>query len=187
MNEDLKFILDNAQEGMEKAINHLESELSKIRAGKANPAILNDIAVDYYGSKTPLNQVANINTQDARTLVIQPYEKSLLTPIEKAIQLANLGLNPQNDGIIIRIIVPPLTEDRRKELVKRAKAEGENAKVGLRGARKEANEEIKNLQKDGLPEDEAKSAEDKVQKLTDEYTGKIDKHLDTKEKEILTV
>jgi ribosome recycling factor len=187
MSEDLKFVMEAAKEGMEKAVGHLESELLKIRAGKANPAILNDVAVDYYGARTPLNQVANINTQDARTLIIQPYEKSLLTPIEKAIQLANLGLNPQNDGIIIRIIVPPLTEERRKDLVKRAKAEGENARVGLRSARKEANEEIKKLQKDGLPEDEAKTAEEKIQKMTDEYGSKVDKHLEAKEKEIMTV
>ncbi len=187
MNEDLKFVLENAKEGMESAVNHLEAELSKIRAGKANPAILNDVLVDYYGSKTPLNQVANINTQDARTLIVQPYEKSLLTPIEKAIQIANLGLNPQNDGIIIRISIPPLTEERRKDLVKRARAEGENAKVGLRSARKEANEETKKLQKDGLAEDEAKTAEEKIQKITDEYSAKVDKHLELKEKEIMTV
>jgi ribosome recycling factor len=187
MSEDLKFVLENAKESMESAVSHLENELQKIRAGKANPAILNDVLVDYYGSKTPLNQVANINTQDARTLVVQPYEKSMLTPIEKGIQLANLGLNPQNDGILIRIAIPPLTEERRKDLVKKAKAEGENAKVGLRSARKEANEEIKKLQKDGLAEDEAKTAEEKIQKITDEYGAKVDKHLEAKEKEIMTV
>ncbi len=187
MSEDLKFVMETAKEGMESALSHLESELSKIRAGKANPAILNDVLVDYYGSKTPLNQVANINTQDARTLIVQPYEKSLLTPIEKAIQIANLGLNPQNDGILIRIAIPPLTEERRKDLVKKARAEGENAKVGLRSARKEANEEIKKLQKDGLAEDEAKTAEEKIQKITDEYGAKVDKHLEAKEKEIMTV
>jgi ribosome recycling factor len=187
MSEDLKFVMETAKEGMEKAVDHLENELLKIRAGKANPAILNDVAVDYYGARTPLNQVANINAQDARTLTIQPYEKSLLTPIEKAIQVANLGFNPQNDGILIRIIIPPLTEERRKELVKRAKAEGENAKVGLRSARKEANEEVKKLQKSGLAEDEAKSAEDKIQKMTDDFSAKVDKHLEAKEKEIMTV
>jgi ribosome recycling factor len=187
MSEDLKFVLENAKESMESAVSHLENELQKIRAGKANPAILNDVLVDYYGSKTPLNQVANINTQDARTLVVQPYEKSMLTPIEKGIQLANLGFNPQNDGILIRIAIPPLTEERRKDLVKKAKAEGENAKVGLRSARKEANEEIKKLQKDGLAEDEAKTAEEKIQKITDEYGAKVDKHLEAKEKEIMTV
>jgi ribosome recycling factor len=187
MSEDLKFVLENAKESMESAVSHLENELQKIRAGKANPAILNDVLVDYYGSKTPLNQVANINTQDARTLIVQPYEKSMLTPIEKGIQLANLGLNPQNDGILIRIAIPPLTEERRKDLVKKAKAEGENAKVGLRSARKDANEDIKKLQKDGLAEDEAKTAEEKIQKITDEYGAKIDKHLEVKEKEIMTV
>lgn len=172
---------------MEKAISHLESELAKIRAGKANPAMLEGIMVDYYGTNTPLNQVANVNTPDARSIVIQPWEKSMLTPIEKAIQAANLGLNPQNDGVIIRIMVPPLTEERRRDLVKKAKSEAEDAKIGLRSARKEAIDEIKKLQKDGLPEDEAKDAETKIQQLTDNYSVKCDKHLEAKEKEILTV
>ncbi len=187
MNEDLKFVLDSAKEAMEKSISHLESELTKIRAGKANPGMLEGIAVDYYGARTPLNQVANVNTQDARTIVVQPWEKSMLTPIEKAIQAANLGFNPQNDGVLIRIIVPPLTEERRRDLVKKAKQEAEDAKVGLRSARKEAMEEVKKLQKDGLPEDEAKDAEVKIQQLTDAYAVKCDKHLEQKEKEILTV
>lgn len=187
MNEDVKFILDSAKESMEKAIRHLESELTKIRAGKANPAMLENVKVDYYGSMTPLNQVASVNTQDSRTILIQPWEKSMLTPIEKAVQAANLGFNPQNDGVLIRIIVPPLTEDRRKDLVKKAKQEAEDAKVGLRSARKEAMEEVKALQKKGLPEDEAKDAETKIQQLTDTYAGKCDKHLEQKEKEILTV
>ncbi len=187
MNENVKFIFDSTKESMEKSISHLESELTKIRAGKANPGMLENIQVDYYGTRTPLNQVANINTQDARTLVIQPWEKSMLTPIEKAIQAANLGFNPQNDGLIIRIIVPPLTEERRIDLVKKAKQEAEDAKVGLRSARKDAMEEIKKLQKSGLPEDEAKDAELKIQQLTDSYAVKCDKHLEHKEKEILTV
>jgi ribosome recycling factor len=187
MSEELQLIMDMAKEGMEKAITHLEAGLAKIRAGKANPAMLEGVMVDYYGTKAPISQVASVNTQDARSLVVQPWEKSMLTPIEKAIQAANLGLNPQNDGVIIRIVVPPLTEERRKDLVKKAKSEAEDAKVGLRGARKEAIDEIKKLQKDGLPEDEAKGAETKVQQLTDQYTSKIEKHLETKEKEILTV
>ena len=187
MNEDVKFALDNAKEQMEKAISHLENELTKIRAGKASPGMLEGLHVDYYGSRTLLSQVANINTQDARTLIVQPWEKSMLTPIEKVIQAANLGFNPQNDGIIIRIIVPPLTEERRKDLVKKAKQEAEDAKVGLRSARKEAMEEVKALQKKGLPEDEAKDAETKIQQLTDSYAVKCDKHLEQKEKEILTV
>ena len=187
MSEEVQMIMDMASEAMEKAIQHLESELVKIRAGKANPAMLEGVMVDYYGTRTPISQVANVNTQDARSLVVQPWEKSMLTPIEKAIQAANLGLNPQNDGVIIRILVPPLTEERRRELVKKAKNEAEDAKIGLRSARKEAIDEIKKLQKSGLPEDEAKDAETKIQQLTDQYSAKCDKHLELKEKEILTV
>jgi ribosome recycling factor len=184
---DIKTILEGARQQMEKTISHLEVELSKIRAGKANPAMLENVAVDYYGSRTPLNNVASVNTQDSRTILVQPWEKSMLTPIEKAIQAANLGFNPQNDGILIRIIVPPLTEERRKDLVKTAKSCGEDAKVGLRTARKEAIDKIKALQKAGLPEDEAKGGETKMQALVDEFTAKCDKHLEQKEKEILTV
>lgn len=187
MNEDVKFIMDSAKEDMEKSIRHLESELQKIRAGKANPAMLESVQVDYYGSRTPINQVANVNTQDARTIIIQPWEKSMLTPIEKAVQAANLGFNPQNDGVLIRIIVPPLTEERRRDLVKKAKQELEDAKVGLRSVRKDALEEVKKLQKNGLPEDEAKDAETKIQHLIDGYVTKAEKHLEIKEKEILTV
>jgi len=187
MNEDIQFILDNAKEQMEKALNHLESELVKVRAGKASPTMLESISVDYYGTRTPLNQVANVNTADARTLVVQPWEKSMLTPIEKAIMAANLGLNPQNDGVLIRILVPALTEERRRDLVKKAKVEAENAKVSLRTLRKEANEELKKLQKDGTPEDEVKTAETLVQNLIDGYVVKCDKHLEVKEKEIMTV
>ena len=149
--------------------------------------MLEGIFVDYYGTRTPLNQVANINTGDARTLIIQPWEKSTLTPIEKAIMAANLGLNPQNDGLIIRILVPALTEERRKDLVKKAKIETENAKVSIRTIRKEANEELKKLQKNGQPEDEVKEGEAKVQLITDGYVVKCDKHLEVKEKEIMTV
>ncbi len=187
MNEDIQFILDNTKEQMDKAVSHLESELVKVRAGKASPSMLESIQVDYYGTRTPLNQVANINTGDARTLVVQPWEKSMLTPIEKAIQAANLGLNPQNDGIIIRILVPALTEERRRDLVKKAKSEAETAKVSMRSIRKEANEELKKLQKNGTPEDEVKEGENKVQLLTDSYVVKCDKHLEIKEKEIMTV
>ncbi len=187
MNEDIQFILDDAKEQMEKGVSHLEAELIKVRAGKASPSMLEGIMVDYYGAKTPLNQVANINTADARTLVIQPWEKSTLTPIEKAIMAANLGLNPQNDGVLIRILVPALTEERRRDLVKKAKSEAENAKVSLRAMRKEANEELKKLQKNGTPEDEIKEGEIKVQTLTDGYVLKCDKHLEIKEKEIMTI
>ncbi len=184
---DVKSVLDSTKSLMEKAINHLESELQKVRAGKANPAMLENIMVDYYGSKVAISNTASVNTQDSRTLIIQPWEKSMLTPIEKAIQMANLGLNPQNDGIIIRIMVPPLTEERRKELTKMAKGLGEDAKVGIRTSRKDAMEQIKKLQKDGLPEDEGKDAETKVQSLTDAYVLKVDKHIEQKEKEIMTV
>ncbi|HRG00150.1 MAG: ribosome recycling factor [Bacteroidia bacterium] len=184
---DIKTILDGAKTQMEKTIAHLEVELAKIRAGKANPAMLDNVLVDYYGSKTPLNNVGSVNTQDSRTIVIQPWEKSMLTPIEKAIQAANLGFNPQNDGVIIRIIVPPLTEERRKDLVKTAKSCGEDAKVGLRTIRKDAIDKIKALQKSGTPEDEVKAGEAKVQTIIDEFVVKCEKHLEQKEKEILTV
>lgn len=184
---DIKSVMDHAKEAMEKAISHLEVQLTKIRAGKANPAIFESVMVDYYGSMVPISQTASVNTQDARTIVIQPWEKSLLTPIEKAIQSANMGLNPQNDGVIIRIIIPPLTEERRKELVKAAKSENEEAKVGIRNARKDAMENVKRLQKNGLPEDEAKDGEAKIQLQTDNYVQKADKHFEQKEKEIMTV
>lgn len=180
-------IFDYSKGHMEKAIRHLETELAKIRAGKANPALLENVLVDYYGTKVPISQTASINTQDARTLVIQPWEKSMLTPIEKAIQVANLGLNPQNDGTVIRITIPPLTEERRKELTKLAKSAGEEAKIAIRSIRKESIEAIKRLQKEGLPEDEAKTAENKVQQLTDQFTARVDQHIQMKEKEILTV
>jgi ribosome recycling factor len=175
------------QDHMQKAINHLEAELVKIRAGKATPSMLDGIMVDYYGSMTPLNQVANINTPEARTIVIQPWEKAMIKPIEKGIIDANLGLTPANDGIMIRINVPPLSEERRRDLVKRAKAEGEHAKVGIRNLRRDANENIKKAQKAGLPEDLAKDAETKTQKITDDFIVKVDKHLEAKEKEIMTV
>lgn len=184
---DIKTILDNSKSLMEKAISHLESELQKVRAGKANPVMLENVMVDYYGSKVPLSNTASINTQDARTLIIQPWEKTMLTPIEKAIQVANLGFNPQNDGVIIRIVVPPLTEERRKELTKNARGLGEDAKVAIRNIRKESMEQVKNLKKTGLPEDEAKEGEAKIQTLTDAHVAKIDKHIEQKEKEIMTV
>lgn len=172
---------------MQKAITHLEVELNKIRAGKASPAMLDGVMVDYYGAMTPLSQVASINTPEARTLVIQPWEKSLIKNIEKAIIDSNLGLAPSNDGIMIRISVPPQSEDRRKDLVKRAKAEGEHAKVGIRNLRRDANDNIKKLQKAGLPEDLAKDGEAKSQKITDDYIAKVDKHLEAKEKDIMTI
>src|SRR6476661_2056498 len=144
---DVKTTLDLTKTLMSKAIAHLESDLQKVRAGKANPVMLESVMVDYYGSKVPISNTASVNSQDARTLIIQPWEKSMLTPIEKAIQMANLGLNPQNDGIIIRIVVPPLTEERRQQLTKAARGIGEDEKVGIRNSRKEAMEQIKKLQK----------------------------------------
>ncbi|MDQ3191975.1 MAG: ribosome recycling factor [Bacteroidota bacterium] len=187
MEEEVSFILDHAKEQMQKAILHLDAELLKIRAGKASPQMLEGVYVDYYGSNVPLSNVANVNTSDARTLVIQPWEKAMLHPIEKAIAAANLGLNPQNDGTLIRINVPLLTEERRKDLVKQSKAEAENAKVSIRSIRREANEAVKKSQKEGLPEDMAKDAEAKIQQATDSSIVKVEERLEIKEKEIMTV
>lgn len=187
MNEKIKIELDKARNGMDKAVSHLEAELLKVRAGKASPQMLEGIMVDYYGNPTPLSQVANVNTPDARTITIQPWEKSLTQAIEKSIMDSNLGLNPQNDGTLIRLNIPPLTEERRKELVKKTKVEGENGKVTIRNIRKDTNEHIKKLQKDGVSEDEVKAGEAEVQKLTDAAIVKIDKHLEVKEKDIMTV
>lgn len=187
MIEQTQELTKQVEEQMQKAINHLETDLQKIRAGKANTQMLEGVMVEYYGAMTPITNVASLSTPDARTIVVQPWEKSTLTPIEKAIQAANLGFNPQNDGVIIRIIVPPLTEERRKDLVKKAKSEAENCKVSLRTIRKTAMESVKKMQKDGLPEDTAKSVEQKIQTITDNYSAKADKHIEAKEKEILTV
>lgn len=187
MTEDIASIISVADDHMKKAINHLEAELLKIRAGKANPQMLDGIQVDYYGSPMPINQVANISVMDARTLSIQPWEKNMLQPIERAIIAANIGINPQNDGALIRIFLPPLTEERRKELVKRCQGEGEHSKVAIRNIRRDAIEHIKKLQKNGLSEDAAKDAEDEVQQVTDKYTAAVEKHLTSKEKEIMSV
>ncbi len=187
MSELIKKQVSDARALMEKAVDHCEGEVQKIRAGKANPSMLDDIMVEYYGTPTPLNQVGSVNTPDARTIVIQPWEKSLLSPIEKAIMEANLGVNPQNDGTIIRINVPPLTEERRRDLVKKAKAESENGKVAIRNIRKEANDKIRKLKSEGVSEDEMKTGEADVQKLTDSFIVKIDQHADAKEKDIMTV
>jgi ribosome recycling factor len=187
MSELIKKQVTDARALMDKAIDHAEGELQKIRAGKANPSMLDDVMVDYYGSPTPLNQVGSVNTPDARTIVIQPWEKSLLTAIEKAIMEANLGVNPQNDGVIIRINVPPLTEERRRDLVKKAKAEAETGKIAIRNIRKEANEKIRRLKSEGVSEDEMKVGEHEVQKLTDSYIQKVDQLSDAKEKDIMTV
>lgn len=187
MSELVKKQVNDAKALMDKAINHCESELQKIRAGKANPAMLDDIVVEYYGTPTPLSQVGSVNTPDPRTIVIQPWEKSLLNPIEKAIKESNLGLNPQNDGVIIRLNVPPLTEERRRDLVKRAKGEAENGKVAIRNIRKDANDKIRKLKTEGVSEDEMKTGEGEIQKLTDAYIVKVDQHAEAKEKDIMTV
>lgn len=187
MSELIKKQLTDAKSLMDKAIDHTDSELLKIRAGKASPAMLDGLSVDYYGTATPLSQVGSVNTPDPRTLVIQPWEKSLLGPIEKAIQEANLGLNPQNDGIVIRINVPPLTEERRRDLVKKVKAEAEQGKVAIRNIRKDTNEKIRKLKSEGVSEDEMKTGEGEVQKLTDSYIIKVDQLSDAKEKDIMTV
>ncbi len=187
MAETIKEVEQTANENMKKAAQHLEAELSKIRAGKANPVILDGIMVTYYDAPTPIGQVANINVVDSRTLSITPWEKSMIQEIERAIQAANIGINPQNDGENVKIFMPPMTEERRKELVKQVNAEVENAKVSVRNARREAMEEIKQMQKDGLSEDEAKGGENSIQKLTDEWTYKLDEISAKKEKEIMTV
>ncbi|MBB3058967.1 ribosome recycling factor [Mucilaginibacter gotjawali] len=187
MSELIKKQVNDAKAHMDKAIDHCDGELLKIRAGKASPSMLDDIYVDYYGSPTPLSQVGSVNTPDARTIVVQPWEKSLLGPIEKAIMEANLGVNPQNDGVIIRINVPPLTEERRRDLVKKAKAEAETGKIAIRNIRKEANEKIRKLKTEGVSEDEMKVGEAEVQKLTDAYIIKVDSLSAAKEKDIMTV
>ena len=185
--EEVELLLEDTRDQMGKVIRHLEAELLKIRAGRANPAMLDGVFLDYYGTTQPLKNVANINTPDARMITIQPFEKSMLGPIEKAIFASNLGLTPANDGVLIRLNIPPLTEERRQQLVKQARAEAEHAKVGLRTVRRDSNEYIKKLLKDGLPEDMAKDAEETIQEITNEYSAKADKHLENKEKEIMTV
>ena len=185
--EEINLILDDTKEAMEKSITYLNLELGKIRAGRANPSMLDSVKLDYYGSLTPLSQIANISTLDSRTLTIQPWEKAMLDEITKAIINANLGLNPQNNGEVILISIPVLTEQRRIELVKRSKSEGENAKVSIRSQRKEANEMIRSLKEEGLSEDEIKNSEDEIQKLTDFYTKKVDELVDLKEADIMKV
>ncbi len=187
MDELVELLLDDTRSNMEKSIRHLESELIKIRAGKANPHMLDGIVVNYYGVMTPLNQVANIGTPDPRTLAIQPWDRSMIETIEKAVMQANIGLNPANNGDVIRINVPPLTEERRKDLVKQVRIECENTRVGVRTARRDANEDLKNMKKDGLSEDEEIRGQEEVQRLTDNYIEKIDKIFAAKEKDIMTV
>ena len=187
MSDDLQIIIDEATASMGKAINHLELELVKIRAGKANPVMLDGIVADYYGSPTPISQIANITTLDARTISVTPWEKNMLHVIERAIIAANIGINPQNDGVIIRLFLPPLTEERRKELVKKCNVEGEHAKVSIRNIRRDAIEQVKKLQKEGASEDECKDAEAAAQVSTDKHIVLVEKHLAAKEVEIMAV
>lgn len=187
MSEDLDFIVEETDDSMKKAVAHLETELIKIRAGKANPQMLEGLTVDYYGSPTIISQVSNVSVMDARTLTIQPWEKNMLQPIERAIIAANLGVTPQNDGNIIRLFMPALTEERRREFVKKANNEGEHSKVAIRSIRRDAIEHIKKLQKEGLSEDLTKDAEKSVQEITDRYTATVENHLAVKEKEIMSV
>ena len=187
MSDELQKISGEAELAMKKAINHLEIELTKIRAGKATPSILEGINVDYYGTPTPISQVANVQVLDSRTISIQPWEKNMLPLIERSIMAANIGITPQNDGINIRLFMPPLTEERRKELFKKASGEGEVSKVAIRNIRRDHIEQVKKLQKDGMSEDICKGAEDTIQALTDKYIALVEKHLEAKEKEMMTV
>ncbi len=187
MTEEIEFIIDQTKESMEGSIAHLEKSFLNIRAGKASPQMLGSVFVDYYGSQTPLSQIANLNVPDARTITIQPFEKNMLQTIEKAIMVANIGFNPMNNGDVIIISVPPLTEERRRDLTKQAKSEAEDAKIGIRNARKDANTDIKKLEKEGTSEDICKTAEDEVQTLTNNFIRKIDELLVHKEAEIMKV
>jgi ribosome recycling factor len=187
MNEEVELIFEETQDRMQKALEHLEHELAHLRAGRATPALLDGITVDYYGVNSPLSQVSNINTPDPKTILIQPWEKNMLGIIEKAIMAANIGLTPVNNGEVIRINIPPLTEERRHQLVKQVRNESETARISLRIARKWANDELKRMLKEGLPEDVEKDAAEGVQKLIHEFTSKIDKVMTQKEKEVMTV
>lgn len=187
MNEEVQMVYEMTKERMEKAIEHLDNELIRIRAGKANVHILDGVLVDYYGTPTPLTQVSNLSTPDARTIMIQPWEKTMIGPIEKALMNSNVGITPSNNGEVIRLAIPQLTEERRRDLVKQVKNEGENARVSVRNARRDANEEYKSMQKDGLSEDETKDAEDAIQKLTNEFTENVETIVDAKDKDIMTI
>lgn len=187
MTEEVKMYLDDADEHMKKSIEHLETELSKLRAGKATPSMLNGINVDYYGTNSPISQAANINNQDAKTLIVKPWDKSMLEPIEKAILAANIGITPQNNGEMIRLVLPPLTEERRLDLVKSVRSHGEQTKISIRNIRRDTMHQIKDLLKEGLSEDLERDAEHAVQELTNKYAVLVDKHFEAKQKEIMTV
>jgi len=187
MSEEIDFLMEETNESMQLALVHLEKEFQKIRTGKASAQMLDGIKIDYYGATTPLEQLSNINTPDPRQIIIQPWDKNALPLIEKAIMAANLGFNPKNDGEVLRIIVPPLTEERRKDLAKKARIEGENAKVAIRNIRRTSNESAKKLEKEGTPEDVVKKAETDIQEMTNNYIAKAEKLLAQKEKDIMTV
>jgi ribosome recycling factor len=187
MSEEIELILEETKDRMENAIEHLEHELARLRAGRSNPALLDGISVDYYGVRSPLSQVSNINTPDPKTIIVQPWEKNMLPVIEKAIMASNIGAMPINNGEIIRINIPPLTEERRLALVKQVRNEGETAKISIRNARKWANDELKRLLKEELPEDLEKNAAEEVQEMTISYNGKVDKVVTLKEKDVMTV
>ena len=187
MDEEAKFCLEESEESMKNTIVYLEREFQKIRAGKASPQMLEGVKVDYYGVLTPIEQTANINTPDPRQIIIQPWDKSIISNIEKAILSANLGFNPKNEGEILRIIVPALTEERRKDMAKKAKAEAEDTKISIRNTRRTANDMAKDFEKEGMPEDDVKKLQDKIQELTDDYIKKIDSVLEAKETDIMTV
>lgn len=187
MTEELDLIFEDLNDKNNKAMDHLRHELKKVRAGKAHPSMLDSVTVDYYGSPTPLSQVANVNTMDAKTITVQPWEKPMLDEIMKGIVNANLGLAPQNNGEVLIISIPPLTEERRRDLAKQIKVYGENAKVSVRNARKEANDEIKKLLTDGLSEDMAKDGEENVQEITNKFSADVDALLSAKEKDLMTV
>lgn len=187
MIEEVQMYLDESKEKMDGAINFLENELSKIRAGKASPRMLEGITIDYYGAISPLQQVASITSPDAKTIVIQPWDRNALELIEKAILVANIGVTPMNNGEIIRLVIPPLTEERRKNIVKQVKTEGENTKIALRNIRRDINEELKKMKKEGIPEDEIKKGEDEVQKMTDNFVKKVDEIVSKKEADVMKV
>ena len=187
MNEEVQLVFEMTKERMGNSLEHLDNELVRIRAGKANVHILDGVMVDYYGTETPLNQVSNISTPDAKTILVQPWEKTMIDPIEKALMNSNVGITPSNNGDAIRLSIPPLTEERRKDLFKQVKNEGEHARVSLRNSRRDANDEYKQMQKDGLSEDETKTAEDQIQKLTDDFSKKVEKIVEAKESEIMTI
>ncbi len=187
MHEEIEFTLMETSEGMQQAVQHLEKEFQKLRAGKASAQMLEGVKIDYYGVVTPIEQTANISTPDARQIIVQPWDKSVLGLIDKAIQAANLGFNPKNEGEILRIMVPPLTEERRRDLVKKARNEAENAKISIRNIRRNANDTAKQLKKDGIPEDEVDKLEATIQKITDDHIARVDKILEIKEKDIMTV